>query len=122
MDMEDYDLGFIFGLFGEYTSRILLYLNRFKESYATEIARQFCVKQQTIQYHMDKLEAIGILKSRIVGRTRLYRINPRYVLRKELGALLDKTIDYLPEEVVQEHFVKRTRPRTKGKALRKYED
>ena len=103
-------------------SRILLYLNTFEESYATELARNFTMKQQTVQYHMDKLETYGILRSRIVGRTRLYRINPRYVLRKELRALLDQVMHYLPEEVVHEHFVKRTRPRTKGKALRKYGD
>ena len=103
-------------------SRILLYLIKFEDSYATEIARHFTMKQQTVQYHMDKLETYGILRSRIVGRTRLYRINPRYVLRKELRALLDKVMQYLPEDVVQEYFVKRTRPRTKGKALRKYEE
>jgi predicted ArsR family transcriptional regulator len=120
--MKNYDLGFIYGLFGENVSIILLYLNRFNEAYATEIAKQFCINQQTVQYQMDKLETLGILKSRTVGRTRLYRINPRYVLRKELGFLLDQAMKYFPEEVLNKYFVQRTRPRTKGKPLRKYKD
>ena len=120
--MENYDLGFIYGLFGENVTKILFYLNSFSEAYATEVAKQFCIKQQTVQYHMDKLETLGILKSRTVGRTRLYRINPRYVLRRELNSLLEKAMKYLPEEVFKQYYLQRTRPRTKGKTLRKYGD
>ena len=117
---EKYDLGFIYGLLGKTVSRILLYINRFNESYATEIANHFSMKQQTVLYHMGKLERAGILKSRLAGRTRLYRINPRYVLRSELRGLLDQAVRYLPGEVASEFYLKRTRPRTKGKELRKY--
>ena len=79
------------------------------------------MKQQNVLYHMEKMEGAGILKSRLVGKTRLYRINPRYVLRNELSSLLDKAIRYLPQELVSEFYLKRTRPRTKGKELRKYQ-
>ena len=120
--MEDYDLGFIYSLFGETASKILLYINTFNESYATEIAGHFLMKQQTVRYHLEKLEGSGILISWFAGRTRMYRINPRYVLRNELVILLEKAMKYLPQEIFSGYFVKRTRPRTKGKTLRKYED
>ena len=119
---KKYDLGFIYGVLGETVSKILLYISKFNDSYATEIANHFFMNQQTILYHMEKLESSGVLKSRLVGKTRLYRINPRYVLRKELSNLLERALLYLPEEVVSEFYSKRTRPRTKGKELRKYQD
>lgn len=121
MGMETLDLSFIFGLIGKSASKILLYIHRFSDSYATEIARHFAMNQQTVMHQMEKLEKEGILKSRYLGKTRLYRINPRYVLRKELCSLLEKAIQYLPEEVRTEYFLTRTRPRTKGKKLRSFQ-
>jgi DNA-binding transcriptional ArsR family regulator len=119
--MEPFDLAFIYSLLGETVTKILLYIHRFNDSYPTEIARHFAMNQQTVVYQMEKLESAGILKSRYVGRTRLYRINPRYVLRKELSSLLEKALQYLPEEVRTKCYLARTRPRTKGKELRRYQ-
>ncbi len=116
--MKCYDLAFIYGLLGETVTKILLFVHRFNDSYPTEIARCFSLHQQTVMYQMEKLENAGILKSRYIGKTRLYRINPRYVLRKELNSLLETAFQYLPEEIRTEYFLERTRPRTKGKKLR----
>ncbi len=118
--MELYDLSFIYALLGETVSRALLYIARFGDSYPTEIANNFSMNQQRVQYQMEKLESAGILKSRLVGRTRLYRINPRYVLKNELMNLLQKALEYFPEEEMESFYTKRRRPRTKGKTLRKY--
>jgi DNA-binding transcriptional ArsR family regulator len=120
--MEKYNLMFIYGLLGETVSKLLLYINRFKESYATEMAEHFSMSQQTVRYNAEKLEGAGILKSRLVGKTRLYRINPRYVLRNELSLLLEKALQYMPDEIMDNFYVKRTRPRTRGKELRKFRD
>ena len=117
---EIYDLSFIYGLFGETVSRALLYIARFGDSYPTEIANNFSMNQRRVQYRMEKLEDEGILKSRLVGRTRLYRINPRYVLKDELMSLLQKALDYLPRKDIETNYTKRRRPRTKGKALKRY--
>jgi DNA-binding transcriptional ArsR family regulator len=116
--VKDYDLTFLYGLLGETAANILLYINKFGDSYATEIARHFSMHQQTVSYQMEKLEMAGILKSRYEGKTRLFRVNPRYVLRMELNSLLDKGLQYMPEELRTKFFQARTRPRTKGKALR----
>ncbi|MCK4807187.1 MAG: winged helix-turn-helix transcriptional regulator [Candidatus Aegiribacteria sp.] len=118
--MEIYDFSFIYTLFGETVSRTLLYIARFGDSYPTEIANNFSMNQRRVQYRMEKLEDAGILKSKLVGRTRLYRINPRYVLKGNLIDLLQNALEYLPEEEIESFYTKRRRPRTKGKALRKY--
>jgi len=120
--MENLDFGFVYGLLGETATKVLLYLHRFNESYATEIANHFSMSQQAVMYQMDKLEKYSILKSRLVGKTRLYRINPRYVLRKGLRNLLEEALLYMPNEEKALYYRKRTRPRTKGKQLRKYQD
>ena len=120
--MEKYDLGFIYALLGETVSRVLLYIARFGDSYPTEIANNFSMNQRRVQYRMEKLEDKGILISRLVGRTRLYRINPRYVLKDELMDLLQKALEYLPEEEIETNYKKRRRPRTKGKALKRYRE
>lgn len=117
--MKNYDLTFLYGLFGETAAKILLYIHRYGDSYATEIARHFSMHQQTVLYQMDKLERAGILKSRYEGKTRLFRVNPRYVLRMELNSLLEKGMQYIPEELLTELFQARTRPRTRGKVLRR---
>ncbi|NOQ23559.1 MAG: ArsR family transcriptional regulator [Candidatus Aegiribacteria sp.] len=49
---------FIYGLLEKAVSKILLYINKFNDSYATEIANHFSMNQQTVQYHMEKLEAL----------------------------------------------------------------
>lgn len=118
--MEKFDLSFIYTLIGETVSRTLLYIVRFGDSYPTEIANNFSMNQRRVQYRMEKLEDAGILKSRLVGRTRLYRINPRYVLKDEVMNLLQKALEYLPKEEIDEYYTKRRRPRTKGKALKRY--
>ncbi len=118
--MKMYDFSFIYSLLGETVSRTLFYIARFGDSYPTEIANNFLMNQQRVQYQMEKLEDAGILKSRLVGRTRLYRINPRYVLQNELMNLLQKALEYLPEEEIIAYYTKRRRPRTKGKTLKRY--
>lgn len=118
--MEVYDLSYIYALLGETVSKALLYIARFGDSYPTEIANNFSMNQQRVQYRMEKLEYAGILKSRLVGRTRLYRINPRYVLRNELMNMLQKALDYLPEDEIESNYSERRRPRAKGKTLKRY--
>ena len=118
--IKKYDLSFLYTLFGETVSRTLLYIARFGDSYPTEIANNFSMNQRRVQYRMEKLEDAGILKSRLVGRTRVYRINPRYVLKNELLSILQKAHEYLPEEETESNYTQRRRPRTKGKTLKKY--
>ncbi len=97
--------------------RVLLFVATRAEGYASEIAKFFETDLFGIQKQLDKLENGGVLASRMVGRTRLYILNPRYAFLPELKALLEKALSfYAPEEQERLTAVRR-RPRRKGKTL-----
>jgi predicted transcriptional regulator len=97
--------------------RVLLFMLAREEGYASEIAKFFEKGLFGIQKQLDKLENGGILVSRKVGRTRLYRFNPRYVFVKELRSLLDKALSFYPPEEQDRLRIFRRWPRRKGKPL-----
>jgi hypothetical protein len=97
--------------------RILLFLLAREEGYPTEIARLFGTDLYGVQCKLDGLEAGGILVSKKVGRTRLYRFNPGYPLLVELKALLRKSLTFYPERLREELTMNRRRPRRRGKPL-----
>lgn len=92
-------------LFGNATiSKVLLYLARYEEGYARQIARHFSIPVNMVQKQLEKLEPVGILKSRLIGRTRLYQWNETYPLRKELLHMLKKALDLIPQKEVSKYF------------------
>jgi len=103
-------------LFGsEKKGKILLYLYTNREAYPTEIAKAFNFYLNTVQNQMLNMERDGILYSSLKGKVRLFGINPRYPFKKELEALLEKALKFIPEEEKEKHFVRRLRPRRTGK-------
>lgn len=106
------------GLFGNETAeKVLLYLENYGSGYARGIADTYGLAVSQVQQQFERLERDGILVSRMVGRTREYQFNPRYLFRKELSLLLDKALKSLPSEILERYFTQRTRPRKKGKPL-----
>jgi DNA-binding MarR family transcriptional regulator len=97
--------------------RVLIFIQARDEGYASEIAKFFDTDLYGIQRQLDKLEYGGILISKKVGRTRLYRPNPRYSFLKELKALLSKALSFYPEAEQERLTVVRRRPRRRGKPL-----
>ncbi len=97
--------------------KILLYIHTHGESYAREIARAFGLYGNTVQYQLLKLENGGVLYSKLKGRVRLFGINPRYPFKRELEALLDKALTFVPEDERRRLFTPRLRPRRTGKPL-----
>jgi hypothetical protein len=95
--------------------RVLIFLQARDEGYAREIARFFETDLFPIQYQLEKLEAGGVIVSKKVGRTILYRFNPRYALLKEIKLLLDKAISFYPEDLQENLLMNRRRPRRHGK-------
>ena len=76
--------------------RVLRYLQVHQVGYAREIARTFDAPLTPIQKQLEKLEVIGVLESRILGRTRLYTFNSAYPLLKELRILLSRALQFDP--------------------------
>jgi predicted ArsR family transcriptional regulator len=104
-------------LFGSRSAaQTLLYLQNYDEGHARRIASTFRVPKTAIQRQLKRLEADGILVSRVVGRTRIFTWNPRSATVKDLRTFLEAQLEQLPDEVTREYFRQRQRPRRTGKA------
>lgn len=97
--------------------KVMMFLLARQEGYAREIARFFTTDLDPIQKQLAKLETGGVLVSRVVGRTRLFCFNPRYPMIDELRALLEKTLQFYPDDVRERLLMNRRRPRRRGKPL-----
>lgn len=105
-------------LFGSINcERVLIYLFCRSEGYATGIASFYKSSLTPVQKQLEKLEQGGILVSKTSGRTRLYSFNPGYPLVDELKALLQKALQYYPDDIRERLTVFRSRPRRTGKPL-----
>ena len=93
--------------------RVLMYLMLNKEGYAREIARFYDADPDSIQKQLLKFETGGILISKVVGRTILYRYNPRYAFLQELKNLLEKAYKFYPDDAQEKFVMTRQRPRWK---------
>lgn len=107
------------GIFGNATAeKVLLYLEQFGEGYALGIARTFDdLPVSMVQRQLQRLEAGGVLVSRLQGRTRVFTWNPRFAFQSELRALLRKALGRLPASERERYFTARRRPRRTGKPL-----
>ena len=105
----------VFG--NENVEKILLFLNVYGEGYGRQISSVFNIPVKAVQQQFDRLETGGVIIGQKKGRTMVYKFNPRCVFLDELKALLDKSLDMLPEEEIKRYYRRRTRPRRKGKPL-----
>jgi len=106
------------GLFGSANKeKVLLYIYAREEGYPRELAKYYGIDLNTIQNQFEKLEFGGVLYSRMVGRTRLYTFNPRFVFLDELKKMLEKALSFYSEEERERLLITRRRPRRKGKPL-----
>lgn len=99
------------------SERVMMFLFTREEGYARDIARFYDTDLAPIQKQLSKLEIGGILVSRLAGRTRLFSFNPRYPMIDELRALLEKTLQFYPDDVREQLLMNRRRPRRAGKPL-----
>lgn len=99
------------------SEKVLVFLYARDEGYARDIARFFTTDLAPIQKQLSRLEAGGVIVSRVVGRTRLFSFNPRYPMLDELKALLGKTLEFYPSDTRERLTMNRRRPRRTGKAL-----
>ncbi len=104
-------------LSSEKKEKILLYLYTHGEAYAREISRVFQFNLNSVQNQLLNLENGGVLYSKLRGNVRLFGMNPRYPFKKELEALLDKVLQFIPGEEKETFYNPRLRPRRTGKEL-----
>lgn len=105
-------------LFGSRSAaQTLLFLQNYGEGHARRMATTFGVSHMAIQRQLRRLEDVGLLVSRMVGQARVFTWNPRSATVKGLRNFLEAELERLPEEVTQQYFRQRQRPRRTGKTL-----
>jgi DNA-binding transcriptional ArsR family regulator len=106
-------------LFGsELREKVLLYVLARGEAYPRETAAALSATLSAVQAQFERLEAGGVLFSRLRGKVRLYGLNPRYPFRRELEALLRRALEFVPAAERERFYTPRLRPRRSGKVLR----
>jgi DNA-binding transcriptional ArsR family regulator len=97
-------------------TRALLALRLLGESYARELSRLLGLSLSGVQKAILSLERDGLVAGRAVGRTRLFRLDPRAFARRELERYLDRLLE--PEAALRRRVATlRRRPRRTGKPL-----
>jgi DNA-binding transcriptional ArsR family regulator len=97
-------------------TRSLLALQLMTETYARELARVLELSLSGVQKALQSLERDALVSARSVGRTRLYRLNPRTPARRELERYLERLLD--TESELRGRVARlRRRPRRTGKPL-----
>lgn len=69
-------------------TRILMALQRDGESWGRKLSEELAIPVFAIQEALKRLELDGLVVSRLIGRTELLTLNPRYFAIKELTAYL----------------------------------
>lgn len=99
---------------GKTRTRVLLALCLLSESYPREMARILDASLNGVQQALKGLEADGIVSGRNAGRTRLFRLNPRYFAYRALRTFLLRLAE--PEAGLRARVEgHRRRPRRTGK-------
>ncbi|UCE03140.1 MAG: winged helix-turn-helix transcriptional regulator [Candidatus Latescibacterota bacterium] len=95
---------------------VLLALRLLVESYPRELERLLGIPLSGVQRALGSLESDGLVAARAVGRTRMYRLDPRYFAHEDLQRFLLRLSE--PEEELRSRIeALRRRPRRSGKPL-----
>lgn len=97
--------------------KILVFLQCREEGYAREIAAFYDIPLTPVINQLKILEAGNVIFSKLQGRTKLYRFNPRYPFLTELRNLLVKVVSFYPENIKKDLQYNRRRPRRSEKPL-----
>jgi DNA-binding transcriptional ArsR family regulator len=101
---------------GKTRTRVLLALRLLSESYPRELARVLDTSLNGVQQALKGLEVDGIVSARNAGRTRLFRLNPRYFAFEDLQRFLFRLAE--PERELKMRIDDlRRRPRRTGKPV-----
>jgi DNA-binding transcriptional ArsR family regulator len=68
----------------------MLALSLMTETYPRELARVLDIPLFSVQKALASLERDGLVASRMLGRTRLYGLNARYLASRELREYLER--------------------------------
>lgn len=93
---------------------VLVAVRLLEETYPSELAAMLGVRPFTVQSILNSLELEGVVSSRLLGRTRVFSLNPRHFAHAELSTLLWKLGQHDPS-LQRQLASRRRRPRRAGK-------
>ena len=103
--------------FGSQTrTRLLLALELLGQSYPRELARLLGVSLSSVQKGLASLDRDALIASRLMGRTRVSQLNPRYFAEKQLRAFIAR-LAAEDRDLKARIAALRRRPRRVGKPL-----
>lgn len=98
-------------------AQTLLFLEAYGSGNARRIATIYDVPVTGIRRQLLRLEANGVLVSRMVGNTRVFEFNLGKATVRSLRTFLDAELELLHEDEIKKYYRQRQRPRRTGKEL-----
>ncbi|TLM76773.1 MAG: ArsR family transcriptional regulator [Actinobacteria bacterium] len=96
-------------------AQVLLFIEAYGSGHALRIANTYGVAVSSIQRQLRRLEACGVLVSRMVGSARVFEFDPRNPTVRNLRPFLQAELASLPEAEANAYYRQRQRPRRTGK-------
>jgi hypothetical protein len=96
-------------------AQVLLFIEAYGSGHALRIANTYSVPVSSIQRQLRRLEACGVLVSRVVGSARVFEFDPRNPTVRNLRGFLGAELLALPEAEAKAFYRQRQRPRRTGK-------
>jgi len=97
--------------------QVLLFIIARESGYAQQIAEYFECSVTPIKNQLDSLEQGGVLCCEVIGKSKIFSINPRYPFKTELIALVSKVMTYMKDDDRNKLLYSRKRPRRSGKPI-----
>jgi DNA-binding transcriptional ArsR family regulator len=97
-------------------TRVLVSLRLLESSYPRELSRVLAVPVSAVSRALAGLEGDALVAGRLVGRSRVYTLNPGYFAKQELAAYLLRLAD-ADQDLRDRTGQLRRRPRRAGKPL-----
>lgn len=99
---------------GRTRTRVLVALRLLETSFPRELARLLAAPVSGVRQALTSLERDGLVAGRLVGKTRLVRLDPGYFARQELESYLGRLSEAEPDLRAAVNRLRR-RPRATGK-------
>lgn len=99
---------------GRTRTRVLVALSLLETSFPRELARLLVAPVSGVRQAIASLERDGLVAGRLVGKTRLVRLDPGYFARPELESYLARLAEAEPDLRTAASRLRR-RPRATGK-------
>ena len=108
-------ISFIFG--NDSAEKALLHVFHYGEIHVSAIAKDYNISITPLKAQLERFENGGLLKSKLIGRSRVYSFNEKSLWTLPVQNILSIAHESIPLTTRQKIFGERRRPRRKGKPI-----